>query len=229
MKIKSFHVIPNLPEPLKPLREIGMNTWFTWNWPAVQLFLRLDAPTWEQCRQNLIMMLGELSQKSFDEAALDDSFVANLQRVEAMLKDYLSARTWFDEMHPGERELKIAYFSMEFGLGVSLPVYSGGLGILAGDHLKAASDLGLPLVGVGLLYQQGYFEQYLNIDGWQGERYPINDWYNMPVSRMKDAAGKPLAISVDIAGEALVAHIWKVLVGRTALYLLDANIPENPP
>ncbi|MBM3325465.1 MAG: glycosyltransferase family 1 protein [Calditrichaeota bacterium] len=228
MKIKPFHVIPNLPEPLKALRSIGMNTWFTWNWPAVQLFLRLDAPTWEQCRQNLIMMLGQLPQKLYDETALDDSFIANLQRVENLLNEYLAARTWFDEYHPAESDLRVAYFSMEFGLGVSLPVYSGGLGLLAGDHLKATSDLGTPLVGVGLLYQQGYFEQYLNIDGWQGERYPINDWYNMPVSRVKGSDGKPLTVAVDLAGETLTAHIWKVLVGRTCLYLLDANISENP-
>ncbi|MFN3821355.1 MAG: alpha-glucan family phosphorylase, partial [bacterium] len=229
MKVRTFHVVPNLPEPIRALREIGMNLWYTWNWPAVQLFLRLDPVLWEQCRQNPIMMLGRLPQRALDEAALDDSFVENLKRVHQMLEDYLQRTSWFKDFHPAEADLKVAYFSMEYGLAEALPVYSGGLGILSGDHLKSASDLGIPLVGVGLLYQQGYFEQYLNIDGWQGERYPVNDWYNMPVTKMRSNDGKPLAVKVDLAGENLIAHIWETKVGRVSLYLLDANVPENPP
>lgn len=229
MKVRTFHVVPNLPEPIKALRDIGMNLWYTWNWPAVQLFLRLDPVIWEQCHQNPIMMLGRIPQKVLDEAAFDDSFVANLKRVHQMMTEYLQSITWYQEVHPGESDLKVAYFSMEYGLAEALPVYSGGLGILSGDHLKSASDLGIPLVGVGLLYQQGYFEQYLNIDGWQSERYPVNDWYNMPVTKLKGADGAPLYVQVDLAGETLTAHIWEAKVGRTSLYLLDSNIPENPP
>ncbi len=165
MKIKTFNVTPNLPEPLRPLREIAMNTWFTWNWPAAQLFLRLDAHEWESAHQNLAAMLGRLNQHTLDAAARDDSFVANLNRVYQILQEYLAHKTWFKETFPDEQEFRVAYFSMEFGLGVGLPIYSGGLGILAGDHLKSCSDTGVPLVGIGLLYQQGYFEQYLNVDG----------------------------------------------------------------
>lgn len=229
MKVKSFNVIPKLPPSLRPLRDIAMNTWFTWNWPAAQLFLRLDPQAWERHRQNLAAMLGSLSQQFLDEASRDDSIVANLNRVYSSLQEYLASKTWFHETHSEVNDLRIAYFSMEFGLGVGLPIYSGGLGILAGDHLKSSSDLGLPLVGVGLLYQQGYFEQYLNSDGWQGERYPVNDWYNMPVTLLKDDQHRDLTVTVDLAGEPLVARIWRVSVGRTYLYLLDTNVTENPP
>jgi len=229
MKVKTFNVVPNLPAPLKPLREIAMNTWFTWNWPAAQLFLRLDAKAWEDTRQNLAGMLGKLPQEVLDQAAQDDSFVANLNRVYQLLLDYLAHRTWFQENYPEKTDFKVAYFSMEFGLGVGLPIYSGGLGILAGDHLKSSSDLGVPLVGIGLLYEQGYFEQYLNVDGWQGEKYPINDWYNMPVTCLKDENNANITVTVDLAGEPLVARVWRVNVGRTYLYLLDTNINDNPP
>ena len=123
----------------------------------------------------------------------------------------------------------IAYFSMEYGLDVALPVYSGGLGVLSGDHLKTASDLGLPLVGVGLLYRQGYFQQYLNADGFQQESYPENDWYNMPVSLCRDAGGAPVTVHVELAGTPVTAHAWEVKVGTNSLYLLDTNIDENPP
>lgn len=193
-----------------------------------QLFIRLDAATWEKCKQNLVMTLGQLPQEILEEAAKDDSFTANLDRVWLALQVYLQMKTWFSENQKDNSDMQVAYFSMEFGLDVGLPIYSGGLGILAGDHLKSVSDLGIPLVGVGLLYQQGYFQQYLNSDGWQMERYEVNDWYSMPVTRQNDENGKPLTISVSLAGENLSAHIWKVIVGRISLYLLDTNIPENP-
>ncbi|HEY6838801.1 MAG TPA: alpha-glucan family phosphorylase, partial [Geobacteraceae bacterium] len=131
--------------------------------------------------------------------------------------------------HPDNTSLHIAYFSMEFGLHESLPVYSGGLGILAGDHLKSASDLGLPLVGVGLLYRQGYFRQYLNIEGWQQEFYPENDFYNLPLRLERDAEGRPLTFDIDMAGRRVLVHIWRVQVGRIPLYLLDTNLEDNTP
>ena len=163
-----------------------MNMWSSWNWRVAQLFIRLDSDTWEKCRQNLVLTLGQLPQEILDDAANDDSFVANLNRIYRELQDYLAAKTWFQSERTEDADLKVAYFSMEFGLDVGLPIYSGGLGVLAGDHLKSASDLGAPLVGVGLLYQNGFFQQYLNSDGWQMERYPVNDWYNMPVKLERD-------------------------------------------
>ena len=228
MKVKPYKVVPKLPEALQPLRDISMNLWSSWNWQAAQLFIRLDAETWEKCRQNLVMTLGQIPQSTLEEAARDESFIANLERVNVMLKTYLELNTWFAEDRVHDADMVVAYFSMEYGMDVGLPIYSGGLGVLSGDHLKSSSDLGIPLVAVGLLYQQGYFEQYLNSDGWQMERYPVNDWYSMPVTLERDSKGIPITISVALDGEELFAHIWRVKVGRINLYLLDANIVENP-
>jgi starch phosphorylase len=229
MKIREFHVHPNLPPELLPLQEIAMNLWYSWNWEAVQLFIRLSPDLWEKSYQNPVLMLGSLSQEELEEAARDDSFVANVKTVHQHLNDYLKAPGWFRETHGGEEGCKIAYFSCEFGIDEGLPIYSGGLGVLSGDTLKSASDLGLPLVGVGLLYQKGYFRQVLSLDGWQQELYPDNDWYNMPVTIERDSQGKGLRIEVDIAGEMVRARIWRVQIGRVPLYLLDTNVEENSP
>ncbi|TFG65064.1 MAG: glycosyltransferase family 1 protein [Spirochaetales bacterium] len=224
MKIFSYTVRPNIPEPLKPLEEISQNLWLSWNFNAVNLFIRLDYEAWEKSHQNPAMMLGLVSQERLNEAALDDSFLAAISMVYERFKRYKSAETWYQ----GSRDNTIAYFSMEYGLDVSLPIFSGGLGILSGDHMKTSSDLGLPLTGVGLLYRQGYFVQYLNQDGYQQEMYPENDWYNMPVELCRDKDGIPRTVSVDIGDSQVVVHIWEVKVGRNSLYLLDANIDDNP-
>jgi starch phosphorylase len=229
MKIREFHVHPNLPPELLPLQEIAMNLWYSWNWEAVQLFIRLSPDLWEKSYQNPVLMLGSLSQEELEEAARDDSFVANVRRVHQSLIDYLKTPGWFREAQGGEEGCRIAYFSCEFGIDEGLPIYSGGLGVLSGDTLKSASDLGLPLVGVGLLYQKGYFRQILSLDGWQQELYPDNDWYNMPVTIERDSQGKALRIEVDMAGEKVRARIWRVQIGRIPLYLLDTNMEENSP
>jgi starch phosphorylase len=229
MKIREFHVRTNLPPELKPLQEIAMNLWFSWNWEAVQLFIRLSPDLWEKSYQNPVLMLGSLSQEKLEEAARDESFVANVQRVHQNLVEYLKTPGWFQEVHGGETGFRVAYFSCEFGIDEGLPIYSGGLGVLSGDTLKSASDLGLPLVGVGLLYQKGYFRQILSLDGWQQELYPDNDWYNMPVTIERDGAGKSLRIEVEMAGEKVRARIWRVQIGRVPLYLLDTNVKENSP
>ena len=206
-----------------------MNLWFSWNWEAVQLFIRMNPDLWEKSYQNPVLMLGSLSQEELEEAARDESFVANVNRVHRNLVDYLKAPGWFREVHGEEKEFQVAYFSCEFGIDEGLPIYSGGLGVLSGDTLKSASDLGLPLVGVGLLYQTGYFRQVLSLDGWQQELYPDNDWYNMPVTIERDGQGKSLRIEVDMAGEKVRARIWRVQIGRVPLYLLDTNVKENAP
>ncbi|MFH2116020.1 MAG: alpha-glucan family phosphorylase, partial [Spirochaetota bacterium] len=170
-------------------------------------------------------MLGMVPQARFDELAVDDSFLAALKEVYASFQAYKAGQGWYK----GSYEDSVAYFSMEYGMDTSLPIYSGGLGILSGDHMKTSSDMALPLVGVGLLYRQGYFRQYLNADGYQQEEYPENDWYNMPVRRCEDAKGEPVKIAVDMASEHVVAQVWEVKVGRSSLYLLDTNIDENTP
>jgi starch phosphorylase len=210
---------------LKPLEEIARNLWLSWNYDAVQLFVRLDYDIWMESRQSPLKTLGMISQKRLEEAAKDDSYLAALKEVYNGFLKYKKRETWYK----GPKKDVVAYFSMEYGMDVSLPIYSGGLGILSGDHMKTSSDLGLPLVGIGLLYRQGYFQQYLNADGFQQESYPENDWYNMPVEIKSDRDGKPIKISVDLAGSPCFAQIWEVKVGRSFLYLLDTNIEDNPP
>ncbi|OGP34812.1 MAG: alpha-glucan phosphorylase [Deltaproteobacteria bacterium GWC2_65_14] len=229
MKFRHFHIQPNLPEPLLPLKDLAMNLWFCWNWEAVQLFIRLDPDLWEKSYQNPVLMLGALSQNDLESAASDESFVANLRDVHARFIDYLKAPGWFRETYAAEKDFLAAYFSCEFGIDEGLPIYSGGLGVLAGDHLKSASDLGIPLVGVGLLYQKGYFRQVLNQDGWQQEQYPVNDWFNMPVTIERGPDGKALTVDVEMGGETVNVRIWRVQVGRTPLYLLDTNVKTNSP
>jgi glycogen phosphorylase len=225
VKIISHTVKPKIPAALAPLEEIAHNLWLSWNFEAIMLFIRLDYDVWSQSRQNPAKMLGQVSQERYDALAQDDSYLAALKEVTEKFERYKRGDTWYK----GDYTNTIAYFSMEYGLDVSLPVYSGGLGILSGDHMKTASDMGLPLVGVGLLYRQGYFKQYLNPDGFQQESYPENDWYNMPVHRCLDAKGEPIRIAVDMAGRLVAAQIWEVKVGRSSLYLLDTNIEENGP
>ena len=225
MKIISHTVKPKIPTALSSLEEMAHNLWLSWNFEAITLFMRLDYEVWLQSNQNPAKMLGMVPQERYDSMAQDDSYLAALKMVEEKFERYKNGETWYK----GEHEGVVAYFSMEYGLDVSLPTYSGGLGILSGDHMKAASDMGLPLVGVGLLYRQGYFKQYLNPDGFQQESYPENDWYNMPVHRCLDTSGKPLLIAVEMAGKTVAAQIWEVSVGRSSLFLLDTNIEENAP
>src|SRR5512134_700916 len=198
MRVRHFHVHPNIPEELKPLRELAMNMWFSWNWEAVELFIRLNPSLWEKSYQNPVLMLGSLPQADLEAAARDESFIANLKAVHEDFRRYMSAPSWCREAHAGEKDCLVGYFSCEFGIDEGLPIYSGGLGVLSGDHLKSASDLGVPLVGVGLLYQKGYFRQVLNRDGWQQELYPDNDWFNMPVSLEIGTDGKPVEIEVYV-------------------------------
>ena len=224
MNYIEYTVNPQIPRALKPLEEIAHNLWLSWNHDALTLFTRLDFDAWVRSGQNPVRMLGMVSQDRYEELAGDDSYLAALKTVVEKFRYYLSGKdTWYR----GSRKNTIAYFSMEYGLDVSLPIYSGGLGVLSGDHMKSASDLGLPLVGVGLLYQQGYFQQYLNADGFQQESYPENDWYNMPVRQVFDRDGNEVRISVQMATSRVVARVWEVKVGRVSLYLLDANLADN--
>jgi len=223
MNISTYTVRPKLPAPLKPLEEIARNLWLSWNFDAVQLFIRLDYEIWMESNQSPMKALGMVSAERLSAAAKDDSYLAVLKEVYEHFKHYKNMPTWYRGAH---RDV-VAYFSMEYGMDVSLPVYSGGLGMLSGDHMKTSSDMGLPLVGIGLLYKQGYFIQEVNNDGYQQEIYPVNDWYNMPVELKKNREGSPLIISVDLAGRETFARIWEVKVGRASLFLLDTNIKEN--
>lgn len=229
INIRPFYVAPVLPEKLKHLEDIAMNLWYSWNWEAVRLFIMIDREVWERSQQNPVAMLGRVPHSRLQELAQDDGFVANVERVYSNLQSYLDSSKWFEQSYKEKDKLRVAYFSCEFGLDEGLPVYSGGLGVLAGDHLKTASDLGIPLVGIGLLYRQGYFRQRLNSDGWQLEEYPENDWYNMPVSLKRDENGDPVILKLQLRDMLVQAQIWFVQVGAIELYLLDTNFEANPP
>ena len=226
-KVHQYHVSPCLSERLCCLNDLALNLRWSWDHPTIELFRRLDSDLWDQTNHNPWLMLGRIDQKRLAEVEADEAFLAHMDRVWANLHEYLQGAGWFRRAHPEAAQLKIAYFSAEFGLSECIPNYAGGLGILAGDHLKSASDLGLPLVGMGLLYQGGYFRQYLNADGWQQETYPVNDFHNLPLEPVLDDAGKPISIDVDFPGRKVFAQIWKVQVGRIPLYLLDTNISQN--
>jgi starch phosphorylase len=226
--IQKFVVTPNLPEPLQPLLEIARNMWWSWNVEAISLLRRVDPDLWDKHRGNPIGVLGSLTAARVAELEKDTAFLAHLERVKGDLDRYLNMASWYQEEHEESGAL-IGYFSLEFGLHESMALYSGGLGILAGDHLKSASDLGLPLVGMGLAYQYGYFRQYLNHDGWQMEEYAANDFHNMSMSLEQGEDGREVTIEVHYPGRTVQARIWRVQVGRNPLFLLDTNLPANRP
>ncbi len=229
-KVHSFQVVPSLPAPLAGLRTLAFNLRWAWDHDAIDCFRRLDRRLWESTAHNPVKMLGEIDQNQLIEAAQDEAFLSQIDRVLRSLDSYLTAEnTWFHRHYPEAvaAGVKIAYFSMEFGITECLPIYSGGLGVLAGDHMKSSSDLGVPIVGVGLLYQQGYFRQYLSADGWQQERYPENDFYHMPIKPVLNEDGSPLQVSVEFPGRTVYIQVWKVQVGRIQLILLDTNISQN--
>ncbi len=227
--IRTFSVIPFLPPRIEGLRSVAYNLRWAWDHEAIELFRRLDRDLWESTNHNPVLMLGRIEQDRLEAAAEDDGFLGHLERVVNDLDTYSTAKsTWFDKKC-GKREDKplVAYFSAEFGLTECLSIFAGGLGILAGDHLKSASDLGVPLVAVGLLYQQGYFKQYLNQAGWQQEAYEDNDFHNLPLTAAIGPTGAPVSVAVAFPGRQVFAQVWRAQVGRVALYLLDTNIPQN--
>jgi starch phosphorylase len=220
---KKFKIVPDLPEKLKPLLDIASNLWLTWNPDAIKLFINMDGDLWERNQHNPVRMLGEISQEKLDELARDEAFLSEVQRVGEQLEQYLHVLHSINHTH----QVRIAYFSAEFGLSETLPIYSGGLGILSGDHVKSASDLNLHFHGVGLLYQLGYFQQYLNMDGWQQDFYQVNDFHNMQVQELKRPDGTPLEIELDFPGRKLILKAWQIKVGRISIHMLDSNIEKN--
>lgn len=229
MNITSFTVLPETPEALNPLKEIAYNMWCSWNWEAVELFIKLDPECWEKSYQSPINMLCMLPLQKLEEAARNQNFISQMSCVYQNFQNYLKEKTWFEKKFGERKKPFVAYFSCEYGIDESLPLYSGGLGVLAGDHMKSASDLGIPLMGVGLLYRQGYFKQYLNADGWQMESYPENNRHRMPLTMERDKEGNPLLIDLSDVNIPVKFQIWRVDVGRIPLYLLSTNVSSNPP
>ena len=221
-------VNPQLPKNINKLQEIANNLWWSWNTEYLRLLKKIDKDLWETVNKNPIKFLKRVSQERLEKAANDSNFVKEYEKVLKNFEDYMSSKdTWYSKKYPDNRQDLIAYFSAEYGLDQTIPIYSGGLGILSGDHLKSASDLGIPLVGVGLLYKNGYFRQRIEGYGTQKSEYSNIDLENMPIFPVKDVNGEPLITYVRYLGRKIYLKVWQINVGRIKLYLLDSDVDTN--
>ncbi len=225
--VQTFVVNANLPEKIAKLKDIAYNYWWCWDSDTKDLFIRMDRKIWDEVNHNPVMLINRINQSRLIELSQQIEFTSYLDYVHKRFVSYMESKSWYESVGISKKGT-IAYFSTEYGINESFPIYSGGLGILSGDHLKSASDLGLPLIGVGLLYQQGYFSQHLTQNGWQTEQYTYNDFLSMPLNLCKNKDNTPLLVDVDLLGERVYAKVWKLNVGKIQLYLLDTNISENP-
>ena len=225
--VRTFTAIPSLPPAIERLRELAYNVRWAWHEDTMDLFRRLDPELWTEVSHNPVRLLGTIPQEHLAKAAADEGFMAQFEDVCADFDTYMKpATTWYSRHHRSSG-LLTAYFSAEFGVTECMPIFAGGLGVLAGDHLKSASDLGIPIVGIGLMYQQGYFRQHLDASGWQRETYQQNDCANLPLALERDESGQPLQVTVHYNDHPVHSRIWRLQVGRVPLYLLDTNFEAN--
>ena len=224
--LRTFRIRPSLPPELEPLSELAANLRWSWDAQTRELFRWADPDRWDEVGGNPVALLGRLSRDRLTALTRDAAFLAELSETHANLRRYLEAPRWAQTQSPPPPP--VAYFSPEFGLSHAMQTYSGGLGVLAGDHLKAASDLGLEMVGVGLLYRHGYFRQLLDADGWQQERYPDLNPYDLPLRRL-ERDGAPVIVEVALAERSVGCQVWLAQVGRVPLLLLDTDLPGNAP
>jgi starch phosphorylase len=229
--IRTFNVVPVLPASIEPLRRLAMNLWWSWEPDARRLFREIDPVLWDETNHNPLRMLQLCKQARLLEVAADDDFCRAMTAVVSKFDTYMSSTSTWGKVRAGTSPLKggVAYFSAEFGFHESFPNYSGGLGILSGDHCKSASDLDLPFYAVSLLYRHGYFRQQINKEGYQESIQLNQDFSHLPLTPATDSEGKPLAIRVQLAGHPVVARVWRLQVGRITLFLLDTDVPENSP
>lgn len=227
--IRTLTVAPKLPAEISRLNELARNLWFSWNTRAQELFQRINSSLWEEMKHNPVRFLLNVSQEELEKAARDKDYLALYNQVMDELHNYMNAhtQTWFNCQYPQYANHVIAYFSAEFGVHESHPTYSGGLGLLAGDHCKSASDLGLPFIGVGLLYKNGYFTQRINREGWQEVHYPYLNFYEMPIKPITNSDGSELLIPVELPGRTVYLKVWCMQVGRVKIYFLDADLTRN--
>lgn len=223
-------LIKKMPDKLQRLPELAYNVWWSWNAEAREVFRRLDYPLWRRSQHNPVKVLRLISPAALEVKANDAAFLRRFNKVMIDFDRALAnGHSWFHLTYPHLVHKTIAYFSLEFGLHSSLPIYSGGLGILAGDHAKEASDLGLPLIGIGFLYPQGYFRQHVPSHGWQEAIYEPIDVENVPLLPLLDETGAELRCSVEMGDRKVLCRVWQVQVGRVPLYLMDTDVPENEP
>ena len=223
-------VNPQLPTRINRLSEVANNLWWSWNTEFLNLFKLIDVDLWETCDKNPVKFLKLVSQEKLESAIQNKEFISNYDRIIDNFEGYMNSKsTWFNKKYPNNKNNLISYFSAEYGLDQILPIYSGGLGILSGDHLKSASDLGIPFVAVGLLYKNGYFNQKINGYGIQETNYTNIDLYNLPIVPVLKENGEELIIDVKFPDGKLYLKVWKISVGRVNLYLMDSDIPQNKP
>ncbi|WP_161597528.1 alpha-glucan family phosphorylase [Fluviispira multicolorata] len=227
MRTIQLHIRSSLPSNFHPLWDLARNVWWSWNSSAINLFRRINPQEYEASGPCPLKLLNTLPSSTWESLKEDNGFLEHLNEVYKEFLDYLE--TGINKVTEYKNTNTIAYFSMEFGLHESIPLYSGGLGVLSGDHLKTASDLSLPMVGVGLFYSEGYFRQSLNKEGWQLENYDTNDPFYLPMQLLVESSNKPILVDVEIARTKIYFQIWKLNVGRIPLYLMDTNVPENSP
>src|SRR5687767_15189699 len=219
-----------LPDRINRLEELAHDLWWSWNTDARHVFRTLDYPLWRQTAHNPVRMLQIVPPDTLANAMKNAEWLANYDRSIARLDAARAAKqTWCETECPELRGKSIAYFSAEFALHQSLPIYAGGLGVLAGDHCKEASDLGVPLIGVGFMYPQGYFHQGLSPEGWQQEIYEKLNWTETAIAPAMTHEGKPAITAVPLGNRTVLAAVWLVRVGRVKLYLLDTDLEENAP
>ena len=221
-------VIPQLPERISKLSEIANNLWWSWNTDFLKLFEEIDKDLWDACEKNPVKFLKMISQEKIEEITNNNNFLDRYDKIVQDFENYMnSTDTWYSKKYGANHDELISYFSAEYGLDETIPIYSGGLGILSGDHLKSASDLGIPFVAVGLLYKNGYFYQRINSKGDQCSEYHDIDLYNLPIQPVKDIMGDDMIIEMPLLDKRLFLKIWQINVGRIKLYLLDSDIDKN--
>ena len=230
----TFHTetptFPALPRRIHRLAQLAYNLWWTWNPEAQRLFSRIDNILWEKTYHNPIRLLQQVNRNRLKAMTQDRYYLEFYDRILRQFDEYMKPKeTWFTRAYPERHDQTIAYFSTEFGLHETLPIYAGGLGVLSGDHVKGASDIGLPMIAVGFLYTTGYFSQHISDDGWQEARYMRLKFEEMPVLPIKDANGSPLTVPVELPGRTILARLWEIRVGRVPLYLLDSDVDGNSP
>ena len=221
-------VNPQLPKSIEKLGEISENLWWSWNTEFLKIFKEIDIDLWEQCNKNPVKFLRLVDQEKLERASTDSEILRNYRVNVDNFESYMKSRTtWFSKQYPENKDDVIAYFSAEYGLDETLPIYAGGLGILSADHLKSASDLGIPIVAIGLLYKNGYFNQKINRNGEQVSEYYNVEMDNLPIKPLKDENGEDVIVNIKLQKDKLYIKVWKICVGRVNLYLLDTDIPEN--
>ena len=221
------HFTPNIPQPLSGLHDLSRNLWWTWNPRARALFRMIDLGTWIQSKGNAVRFLRNVTQAKLDAAAANKGVITAYNEVMKSFADYqAAANSWWRTYH-GKDDALIAYFSAEYGLHEILQTYSGGLGVLSGDHCKSASDLGIPMISIGLLYRNGYFQQQIDPQGQQVAEYTRQRWEELPVNEVRDKSGHELKISLEYPGRMVTAKVWVINVGRIPIYMMDTDVPEN--